>query len=140
MATVGRGAEQYTVRFPDGLRDRIKAAADASGRSMNAEIIKRLEDSFDAPVLGEEQVLLIVIDADGHPQSWDETFEHVRAIRKAGAFSPSVMNTLVYNGPRVSSTTTEEKVEKLARWYRNYQRKNRLNNNFLPSPHDQSDQ
>lgn len=46
MATVGRGAEQYTVRFPDGLRDRIKVAADNSNRSMNAEIVARLEASF----------------------------------------------------------------------------------------------
>lgn len=48
MATVGRGAEQYTVRFPDGLRDRIKAAADANGRSMNAEIVATLEDKYPA--------------------------------------------------------------------------------------------
>lgn len=46
MATVGRGADQYTVRFPDGLRDRIKDAAEENGRSMNAEIIARLEASF----------------------------------------------------------------------------------------------
>ena len=42
MSIVGRGAEQFTVRFPDGLRDRIKAAADANNRSMNAEIIATL--------------------------------------------------------------------------------------------------
>jgi hypothetical protein len=34
------------VRFPEGLRDRIKEAADANGRSMNSEIISRLEASF----------------------------------------------------------------------------------------------
>lgn len=27
------------LRLPDGMRDRVKAAADESGRSMNAEII-----------------------------------------------------------------------------------------------------
>lgn len=36
------------VRFPDGMRDRIKEAAKASGRSMNAEIIARLEHSFNS--------------------------------------------------------------------------------------------
>ena len=40
MATVGRGADQYTVRFPDGLRDRIKAAAEANNRSTIASIIR----------------------------------------------------------------------------------------------------
>lgn len=49
MATVGRGAEQYTVRMPDGLRDRIKAAADVNNRSMNAEIVSALETAYPAP-------------------------------------------------------------------------------------------
>lgn len=34
--------DQYKVRFPDGMRDQIAAAAKANGRSMNAEIIARL--------------------------------------------------------------------------------------------------
>lgn len=49
MATVGRGAEQYTVRFPDGLRDRIKAAAAANNRSMNAEIVATLGEKYPDP-------------------------------------------------------------------------------------------
>ncbi len=35
-------AERFQVRLPPGLRDEIKAAAEANGRSMNAEIIARL--------------------------------------------------------------------------------------------------
>lgn len=42
-----RTAEQFVVRFPDGMRDRIKEAADANNRSMNAEIVDRLEASLD---------------------------------------------------------------------------------------------
>ncbi|MDW9626503.1 Arc family DNA-binding protein [Sinorhizobium meliloti] len=42
----GRGSDQYILRFPEGMRDEIKAAADRSGRSMNAEIIHRLEASI----------------------------------------------------------------------------------------------
>lgn len=44
-----RTAEQFVVRFPDGMRDQISAAAKASGRSMNAEIIARLQESFIHP-------------------------------------------------------------------------------------------
>lgn len=47
MAKAGRGDDQYMVRFPEGLRDRIKGAAEENGRSMNTEIVARLEDSFD---------------------------------------------------------------------------------------------
>lgn len=31
--------DKFMLRLPDGMRDRVKAAADAEGRSMNAEII-----------------------------------------------------------------------------------------------------
>jgi len=45
--TVNRSKpDQYQLRFPPGLRDRLKKAADKRGRSMNAEIINRLENSF----------------------------------------------------------------------------------------------
>lgn len=42
-----RTADQFIVRFPDGMRDRLKEAAQANGRSMNAEIVARLQDSFE---------------------------------------------------------------------------------------------
>lgn len=42
--------DRYIVRFPDGMRDRLAEAARANGRSMNAEIVARLEQSFAKPV------------------------------------------------------------------------------------------
>lgn len=39
-------ADRFQLRMPDGMRDRIKEAAAKSGRSMNAEIIHRLEHSL----------------------------------------------------------------------------------------------
>lgn len=41
-----RTAEQFVVRFPDGMRDRIAEAAKVAGRSMNAEIVARLQSTF----------------------------------------------------------------------------------------------
>lgn len=38
--------DRFIVRLPDGMRDRIKAAAEENLRSMNAEIVARLEASF----------------------------------------------------------------------------------------------
>lgn len=35
------------MRLPDGMRDRIAEAAKASDRSMNAEIVARMRQSFD---------------------------------------------------------------------------------------------
>lgn len=42
----GRGSDQFMIRLPDGMRDRIKVVADANGRSMNAEIVAALEEVF----------------------------------------------------------------------------------------------
>ncbi|THD45417.1 Arc family DNA-binding protein [Enterobacteriaceae bacterium ML5] len=36
--------ERFTIRMPDGMREAIAERAKANGRSMNAEIIKILED------------------------------------------------------------------------------------------------
>ncbi|NPD15775.1 Arc family DNA-binding protein [Xinfangfangia sp. D13-10-4-6] len=46
--------ERFIVRFPDGMRDRIKAAAEANNRSMNAEIVATLEEKYpsEPPDLG----------------------------------------------------------------------------------------
>lgn len=49
--------DKFILRLPDGLRDRIKLAADRSGRSMNAEIVAVLEAEYpadDAPLTLQE--------------------------------------------------------------------------------------
>lgn len=38
------------VRVPEDLRDRIKAAAEANGRSQNSEIVATLEEKYPAPL------------------------------------------------------------------------------------------
>ena len=38
--------DQFMLRLPDGMRDRIKAAAYNSKRSMNAEILETLEEKY----------------------------------------------------------------------------------------------
>ena len=42
-AATGRDSDKYIVRFPEGMRDRITELAKSNGRSINAEIITRLE-------------------------------------------------------------------------------------------------
>lgn len=54
-AATGRDSDKYIVRFPNGMREQIAAAAKANNRSMNAEIISRLGDSF-SPVQGDATV------------------------------------------------------------------------------------
>lgn len=43
--------DKTLLRFPPGLRDRIRAEAEANGRSLNSEIVARLEASFSSDTL-----------------------------------------------------------------------------------------
>ena len=43
----GRDSDQFIVRLPDGMRDRIAAIADETGRSMNAVIVAALTLQLD---------------------------------------------------------------------------------------------
>ena len=47
--TPSRKLDQYIVRFPDGMRGQLKKAAKENNRSLNAEIIARLEVFTDSP-------------------------------------------------------------------------------------------
>lgn len=55
--------DKFVVRFPDGLRDQIADAAKGSGRSMNAEIVTRLEWSLEAQLLDQVEQLHKNLDA-----------------------------------------------------------------------------
>jgi len=46
VAYSSRTADKFVVRLPDGMRDRIAEVAKAQHRSMNSEIIARLESSL----------------------------------------------------------------------------------------------
>lgn len=39
--------DKFIIRLPDGMRARIKAAADANNRTMTSEIVARLTMTFD---------------------------------------------------------------------------------------------
>ncbi len=43
--------DKFIVRLPEGMRERIKRAAEANGRSMNAEVVATLEEKYPQPSL-----------------------------------------------------------------------------------------
>ncbi len=47
VKSTGRESDQFNLRFPDGMRERLKDEAAKNNRSMNAEIIARLEETLD---------------------------------------------------------------------------------------------
>lgn len=46
-ALASRDSDKFMLRLPDGMRPEIAAQAKANGRSMNAEIVCRLQRSFE---------------------------------------------------------------------------------------------
>lgn len=42
----GRESDKFMLRLPEGMRDALKSVAGDNGRSMNAEIVARLQDSL----------------------------------------------------------------------------------------------
>jgi hypothetical protein len=141
-----RHQDQFLVRFPDGLRDRIRDAAKESGRSMNAEIVHRLEKTFEAgtlmtreefqalsdglhagiqdaltdpeAILGRGDTLFVLLDTNGMPISWAEIREHIAAINEAGGFNPVNQAVRVITPELESSSATNQRTAELARNYR----------------------
>ncbi|WP_299793836.1 Arc family DNA-binding protein [Ramlibacter sp.] len=48
-AATSNDSEKFIVRLPDGMRTRIAEAAAANHRTMNAEVVSRLQQSFERP-------------------------------------------------------------------------------------------
>lgn len=44
---VTRESDRFIVRLPDGMRDQLATSAKESGRSMNAEVVARLQASYE---------------------------------------------------------------------------------------------
>ncbi|KZX95343.1 hypothetical protein A3720_21005 [Sulfitobacter sp. HI0021] len=47
------------LRLPDGMRDRIKVAAERNGRSMNAEIVAVLDEKF-PPLISADRLTALI--------------------------------------------------------------------------------
>lgn len=52
--------DQFNLRLPDGMRERIAREAEKSGRSMNTEIVSRLEFTLDSHVADEKELRSLV--------------------------------------------------------------------------------
>lgn len=57
MSESKQNRDQFILRMPDGMRDRIKAVAFEGGRSMNAEIIRTLRRTYPSQLDTEMRVI-----------------------------------------------------------------------------------
>ncbi len=77
---MAREDSYFRLRLPAGLKARVEAAADASGQSINAEIVQRLEEAFstqqDATLVAVSEVLRAL--AEMEPDQAAALLEKVR--------------------------------------------------------------
>jgi hypothetical protein len=74
--TASRGNEQFMLRLPDGMRDLIRASAAASGRSMNSELLHRLQGSSGV-TLREHYAGLAMQGMVAHPDNWGQATDGI---------------------------------------------------------------
>lgn len=80
--------DKFMLRLPDGMRDRIKVAAEGNNRSMNSEIVATLEEKYPAKSIDVElcrswEWLAFIDAADSH----EERLERLRLINDDLRFS-----------------------------------------------------
>ena len=66
----------YTLRMPDDLEERLRTAANTSGRSLNQEIITRLESTFRSGESAE------IIDLRARVEALEQQFREFRSEKK----------------------------------------------------------
>lgn len=82
--------DKYVLRMPDGLRDRIKRVAEENGRSMNAEMIARLEESLEQDDLGKIS---------------KEDVEHALAVARGAEANERLLTSLMTASERLEALT-----------------------------------
>lgn len=127
-----RTADQFVIRLPDGMRDRLKEAAHANGRSMNSEIVSRLQSTLDSDVS-------VKVDMSDDPTLADEV---AALVVKRLAQKPDVLAKLVLDlgleaqkeaspelksmGPDLKSLDPDLKGESIDRKIENIDRKSKF--------------
>lgn len=79
--------DQFVLRFPDGMREKIKRAAAENGRSMNAEIIHRLQTTLEMDAYVPKE--------NANPDVVHDKEELIAIVRAEVERMNSVLNTLI---------------------------------------------
>lgn len=107
--------DRFIVRLPDGMRDKIAELAKQNSRSMNAEMVARLQASLDGRNMDALPEIRISLDAGDEPISWDEIHEYMAAIRKKMQINDVNLHVTVKAGEHVPSEKREAETAVLAK-------------------------
>lgn len=113
---MARGDPHFRLRLPEEMRLKVEAEAKANKRSMTAEILARLEETFAAPPRGAD--LNITLDSTGYPISWDEIRLHASAIMNLLPLDVMTVQMSIVAPEVVSNMKRESEVDELGQWYK----------------------
>jgi hypothetical protein len=108
--------DQFVLRLPDGLRDKIKTHAEAMGRSMNAEIVFRIEEfdkltmELDLALLRTSELDLYLDEVRRENVNWREQLQtaHATIHSIGGAASPEQMSEIIERLTRIEQKLYEK--------------------------------
>lgn len=72
--------DKFIIRLPDGMRDQLKEAAEANDRTMTAEVVYRLRESFDKEVARKEPEDASSLFSETVEREFETLREQVRAL------------------------------------------------------------
>jgi hypothetical protein len=78
--------DRFVLRLPDGLREKVAAAAQQADRSMNAEFVRRIEQSFEAPADVLPLPLELRQKMQAHAEEFGRTLDEEIVNRLQGSF------------------------------------------------------
>src|SRR5690606_9918354 len=94
------------------LRTRLEAEMKKSAQAANEW------EEWATRQFSDENTLYIVLDADGHPQSWDEIVTHLQAISEASGADFHRIEAGVFDAPREPNDKRFEQWMRLRNYYR----------------------
>lgn len=98
------------------LMNQLQQEADELGISVGEAALARIQRA--EPPSSKPERLYVLLDSSGHPISWAEIHEHIKAIRNAGRLNIVDMETHVITPDMESSSRRAEEAAKLAAEYR----------------------
>jgi len=72
--------DKFIIRLPDGMREQLKAAAEANDRTMTSEVVARLRASFEKGALQQEPEHASSLFADTVEREFETLRAQVRAL------------------------------------------------------------
>ncbi|SFB82155.1 Arc family DNA-binding protein [Tropicimonas isoalkanivorans] len=98
-------SDKFMLRLPDGMRERIKKAAESNNRSMNAELLATLEEKYPArDAFDQLTEVLVILNAMIEKRLEPQGGFNSRDIARFQALSDSIVADLRTRFPKRAAT------------------------------------